>query len=79
MDNIEDIVIQLSAMSDENKIKYMLENQDDINMTLMLDNDQTFIVFPNHENFIVDFDEYIGNSYGISTVLDMLGIKYEYV
>jgi hypothetical protein len=77
--DIDNIIYELEYLSDEDKLRYMMENQDKVDMVLMLDNDDTFITFPDYEDKFVSLDEYIGNAYGVFTLLNLLGIKHDSV
>lgn len=61
------------------KWKWIAANQN-LGVVIMLDNDSTYgVVDLNNIAYIFDFDEYVGSSYGVGSILTALGIKSEYV
>jgi hypothetical protein len=70
---------QWDLMDDENRWRWVKENQDE-DFTLMLDNDDTFIVFGDPEDpESLDFDDYIGWSDGVVQLLNSVGIESQCV
>ena len=62
---------------DAHRWKFVKDNQDK-NIMVHLDNDDTFITIEG-ENGFGSFDEYIGNSYGVVILLEFLGIQCDLV
>ncbi len=63
--------------SDVDKWQWISENQD-LGITVMLDNDDTFISFDDYigdDDVSMDLEYYIGNSEGIEELLTAFGIK----
>lgn len=50
---------------------------------VFIDNDSTFVIFPtddkNAEDVLCDFDDCVGNKYGIKNLLNLLDINFEEV
>jgi len=64
--------------TDEEKWKFVLENQDK-GITVKLDNDDTFITVEDDDEGYGHFHEYLGCSYGAVALLKALNVKCEYV
>lgn len=63
--------------SDAKKWKWLQKHQGE-GLLVLLDNDDTFVVDINNDNAdSVHFDDYIGNSPGVTVLLGLLGIKNE--
>lgn len=81
MKNLNEIRERLNkARLDYERWKIVLENKDVLK--LILDNDDTLIVFKDYEYSEDDywsFDEYIGWADGLFTMLDVVGIEAESV
>lgn len=68
---------KLKLLNDKQKWVWVKNNQDK-EITVILDNDDTFIMFSDEEDFeIIYFDNHIGNAPGINDLLDLMNIKYE--
>ena len=65
-----------NKLSDKKRWQWVIANQDK-GITVLLDNDQTFISFPDEDADCLDFDDYIGNSGGVVTLLEILGVRAE--
>lgn len=62
--------------------QFIIKNKDKLKINL--DNDQTFAIFLDEEDFessddmnILDFDNYIGNAQGVEDLLEAFGINAE--
>ena len=58
---------------DSERWQWLLDNPE-VDYQVYLDNDDTFVTFDGHDD-VISFDEYIGRSYGVVTLLDVLGIN----
>jgi len=69
-----------NLQSEKEKWAWIVAHQDS-GITIKLDNDDTFGVFDDDEggDYILSFDEYLGRSCGIQTLLEVLEIKAERV
>jgi len=66
--------------TDHDKWKWLIDNSNiDHGLTVMLDNDETFVVDNSTGNTVCTFSDYIGNGYGIGVLLESLGIPFESV
>jgi hypothetical protein len=76
------LLIEFNSLScDSEKWEWVIRNQQ-TGITIMLDNDDTFGVIENkngEDDYIFQFDEYIGWSDGIFELLTAFGIKHESV
>lgn len=63
---------------DVEKWKWLIENKN-VEYTVMLDNDDTFVVFGDDDEMIGQFSDYIGWSDGVCYLLEALGINHECV
>lgn len=64
--------------NDVDRWRWVAANQDK-GITVMCDNDQTYLRFEGYDDETGDFDDYIGWSRGVFTLLSALGIKAESV
>lgn len=70
---------KLENMSDEDLWSWLIDNPS-TDYTIYLDNDDTFIHFPDFPNETISFSGYVGWSDGIVTLLcDVLNLKAECV
>lgn len=69
-----------SFSSDEDRWKWIKDNQD-LNITVYLDNDDTFATFEDDDDgsFLLQFDEFLGWSDGLFSLLTMCEIKHKSV
>jgi len=73
-----------SLETDVQKWKWIIDNQNK-GITIYCDNDDTFACFDEEDEeneynrIILEFDHYIGWSYGVFNLLDAVGIKSECV
>ena len=79
---LEHIKFKWESMSDKLRWKALPSLQvNHPNLIVNLDNDMTFIthkdIEPEEEDFILEFDEYIGWSDGVQTLLKAFNIKAE--
>lgn len=57
-----------------------VKNNQDSGIIIMLDNDDTFgVITNNNVDYIFQFDDYLGYSDGILSLLESFGINAEYV
>jgi len=61
--------------TDHDKWKWLIDNSNiDHGLTVMLDNDETFVVTADQKISGYYFDRYIGNGLGVATLLDAMNI-----
>lgn len=70
--------IKLDRMNDKQKLIFLMENKE-LDYTVYLDNDLTIISLNDEDIETIYLDNYLGSSKGIKILLEMLGIKYDYV
>ena len=61
--------------TDKEKWEWVIHNK---NVVVCLDNDETFIL-DSKTNEYISFDNYIGNSFGLCTLLDVIDINFKMV
>ena len=64
--------------TDVERWQWLVENQDH-NLAVLLDNDDTFLVDNDSEDNYARFDNFVGDSTGVLDLLKALGIKAERV
>jgi len=80
--NYRQLANQVTELDDTEKWEWVKGNQD-LNITVNLDNDDTFVTFDNFDEeedageVVIRFDGYLGWSDGIHTLLDVFNIKFE--
>ena len=63
--------------NDYSKWRWVIAHQDE-GITVFLDNDSTHVSFLGYEDWDCGcFDEYIGSSWGLSSLLEVVGIRAE--
>ncbi len=79
MIKVERLSREFSKLNDNDRWKFIQKLSPD-DYIVVLDKDSTFVLFIDHEtmsDIAVDFDEKIGTHFGITLLLDTLGINYE--
>jgi len=76
-EQVDIILEKLDAMHDVDKWDWLLNNQD-LEPIVCLDNDGTFITFEEFEGYS-SFNEYLGWSDGVQTLLKVINIRAECV
>jgi len=76
--DIEKFIKEFESSTDEGRWNLVQENQD-LNIVVMLDNDSTTLICDGDDEIYLSFDNYIGNSGGITDLLNTAGIKAEHV
>ena len=61
---------------DKARWEWLIANKPN-DLTVLLDNDDTFVTAKDDEDYCVPFNEYIGNSYGVQVLLKALGIPHD--
>jgi len=80
--NYRQLANQVTERDDTEKWEWVKGNQD-LNITVNLDNDDTFVTFDDFDEeeddgeVVIRFDGYLGWSDGIHTLLDVFNIKFE--
>ncbi len=56
---------------------YFLRDAPSLGLIVQLDNDNTFVIHPDIEDEYLSFDEFVGWSEGVQTLLSVIDIKAE--
>lgn len=65
-------------MNDHERWRWIQTHQGE-GFVVKLDNDQTFLEDQNVEDVYYDFDDYVGWSEGVVTLMNVMGIECEFV
>lgn len=80
--NYKKLAKQVNKLDDTEKWEWVRDNQD-LNITVNLDNDDTYVTFDDFDEedddgeVVIRFDGYLGWSDGIFSLLEVMGIKAE--
>jgi len=67
------------SMTDLEQWQWLINFPEKSNLLIKLDNDSTYVGFKDYLEDDLNFNDYLGNSYGVCLLLEALNIPYQNV